>query len=524
MTAAEFQTWSQFLELIGSETGERRLLHGLLQRFVEKNGLESAALYVPTGDGAELEARVGDREFPASWDKPDTGLPHVSLGPATLVYAGPSQLEPAASAELGVALAGAARVLQLRERLKQQRFEASYHGVELEALYDVGLAIAGTLDLEDLSEEILLRAVSLLDARRGALFLAEGDNFRLERTIGGQAREAIAADDPQVVALLGRQEPDQQDLVPGAEFVLGVPIETDLRRDGILIVADKEKRRGVGPFDDSDRRTLSLFANQAAIALENVRLHRQALEKERLEREMELAADIQRRLLPTVLPALPGYELLGWSRPARHVGGDYYDLLELSEGRVGLVVGDVAGKGIPAALMVSTVHTALRLLVDRVSTGPELLERLNAHISATSAPNKFITFFMGVIDPATSSLEYRNAGHNPAVIVSPGGRVRKLPPGGLPLGLWPDGIYETDSMEMGSGDLLCIYSDGITEAVSSRDRDEEFGAERLVEILRHHHEAPLDDVIREVDAVVSEFSRGLPQGDDQTLLLLRKIA
>ena len=522
MTTSEFQTWSEFLELIGSEGGERRLLHGLLERFAQENGLESAAMYLPTGDGIDLEARVGDHEFPAEWDGDVEGLDEVKLGPATLVYAGTDRLEPAAAGELSVALAEAGRVLQLRQRLKQQGFEASYHGVEIEALYDVGLAIAGTLNLEDLTEEILLRAVSLIDARRGALFLAHGDTFRLERTIGGDARSEVAISDPQVSALLGQQALESQDLMPGAEHVLGVPIETDMKRDGILIVADKESRRGVGPFGDTDRRTLSLFANQAAIALENVRLHRQALEKERLEREMELAADIQRRLLPTIIPDLPGFELLGWSRPARLVGGDYYDLLDLSGGTVGLVVGDVSGKGMPAALMVSTVHTALRLLVDRVPLGPELLQRMNAHISATSAPNKFITFFMGAIDPVSSQLHYMNAGHNPALVVQPSGKTTELVPGGLPLGLLPDGSYEGGHLRMGVGDLLCIYSDGITEAVSSKDRDEEFGPGRLVDILRHNHGQPLDRIIQAIDGAATDFSRGLPQGDDQTLLLVRK--
>ena len=145
-------------------------------------------------------------------------------------------------------------------------------------------------------------------------------------------------------------------------------------------MGDKESRRGVGPFLASDRRTLSLFANQAALALENARLHLQALEKERLEREMHLAAEIQRQILPKGAPVVPGYELIGWYRPARQVGGDYYDLFRREDGRVGLVLGDVSGKGMPAALMVSTLHSALRLLLDQTGFGPLLLERLNRHI------------------------------------------------------------------------------------------------------------------------------------------------
>ena len=182
-----------------------------------------------------------------------------------------------------------------------------------------------------------------------------------------------------------------RNLLPGASHLLAVPIETDSKRRGLLVVADKESRHGVGPFAAADKRTLAMFANQAAIALENAYLHRQALEKERLEREVELAAEIQRRLLPTDFPRLEGFELVGWSRPARHVGGDYYDFLSLSEDRVTAVLADVSGKGLPATLMVSTIHSALRLLLDHFRVGPELIARLNHHITDSSAPNKFIT-------------------------------------------------------------------------------------------------------------------------------------
>jgi sigma-B regulation protein RsbU (phosphoserine phosphatase) len=289
----------------------------------------------------------------------------------------------------------------------------------------------------------------------------------------------------------------------------------------MVVVGDKESRRGVGPFLPSDRRTLGLFANQAAIALENARLHLRALEQERLEREMHLAAEIQRQILPKGAPQVPGYQLAGWNRPARQVGGDYYDMFPTRDGRIGLVVGDVSGKGIPAALMVSTLHSALRLLLDQTGIGPPLLEKLNKHILESSMPNKFITMFLAELDPDNGQLLYVNAGHNPALLLRVGGQMEELGSSGVPLGLLPGSRYQAREVTIGPGDLLCIYSDGITEAESVVE--EEFGTDRLGDVLRDHRSDPaLQAVLDSIHESVEEFTRGQPQGDDQTLLALRR--
>jgi sigma-B regulation protein RsbU (phosphoserine phosphatase) len=392
--------------------------------------------------------------------------------------------------------------------------------VELEALYDVGLAVAATLDLERLSEEILLRAVSLLDARRGALYILEGEAYHLEGTFGGEAAATLAAGDSQLAAFLAGGDPPPSEVLPATRFLLGVPIEIENQPRGFLAVGDKESRRGVGPFPPSDRRTLGLFANQAAIALENARLHRQALEKERLEREMHLAAEIQRQILPKGAPAVPGYSLAGWNRPAREVGGDYYDLFPLAEGRFGMVLGDVSGKGIPAALMVSTLHSALRLLLDHSAVGPELLEKLNRHIVESSMANKFITMMIAQLDPATGRLDYLNAGHNPGLLLRRDGTVEELGSSGVPLGLLPSARFAPRVKTLEPGDFLCFYSDGITECEAADD--EEFGMERLTSLLQEFRHRHLQEVLDEIQRATDAFSQGLPQHDDQTVVLLRR--
>ncbi len=433
---------------------------------------------------------------------------------------------------LELLLTGAARALRLRQDLKEQQFQVNYRVVELEALYDVGLAVAATLDLDKLSEEILLRALSLLDARRGALYILEGERYRLERTFGGEAAPWFDRGNAELGEFLAGRGAAPAELLPGARHLLGVPIEIEGSPRGLLAAGDKESRRGVGPFSPADRRTLGLFANQAAIALENARLHLQALEKERLEREMQLAGDIQRRILPREAPAVPGYELIGWNRPARQIGGDYYDLFQRQDGSVGLVVGDVSGKGMPAALMVSTLHSALHLLLDQAGFGPPLLELLNRHVLDSTTANKFITLMLAELDPATGRLTYMNAGHNPGLLLHavPGGAaggagaggftVEELSSSGLPIGVLPGSRFQARTVTLAPGDLLCFYTDGITEAESPAE--EEFGMARLVDLLRGQGHQPLPALLEAVQSATGSFSAGLPQGDDQTVVLLRR--
>ena len=213
---------------------------------------------------------------------------------------------------------------------------------------------------------------------------------------------------------------------------------------------------------------------------------------------------------------------MDWSRPARHVGGDYYDFLRLRDNRVAAVLADVSGKGMPAALMVSTVHSALRLLIDQADVGPELVRRLNHHIAESSAPNKFITLLVAELDPSRAAVRYVNAGHNPALLIGQSGDVKELESGGLPLGLFDNSSYRAGQLELGVGDLVCIYSDGITESASRRD--EEFGVERLVDLLRTTRDRPLSEIVSAVDAAVTDFEDGLNQVDDQTVVLLRRTA
>ncbi len=519
--SAAVDTEDAWADLLRQAEGasDRTLLENLLRAVCEGASVSGAALYLEGDSGFERHLAVGRPEFPERLPEELGELVVTELPRARILHPAPATGK--LPGMVLVALASGIQVYRLRQQLKRRHFEVAYRGVELEALYDVGLAIASTLELQELYEEILLRAVSLLDARRAALYTLDDGVYRLHQTFGGAALEEVDPEDPRLRAILQAKGPEDQRLLPGAEHVLAVPIEVEGSSRGILAMGDKESRHGVGPFAEADRRTLSLFANQAALALENARLHRQALEKERLERELDLASDIQRRLLPTTLPDLPGFEIDGWSRPARHVGGDLYDMVPLEEGSLGLIVADVSGKGMPAALLVSTLSSGLRLLLDHMGAGPTLLERLNRHILESSGSNRFITFFLVHARPNSGDLGYLNAGHNPAILIrAADGRAEELSPCGLPLGMLPGSTYRTRTARMEHGDLLCIFSDGITECPAPDD--EEFGNDRLAAVLRELREEPLPEIVKAIDQATADFACGRPQADDQTVVLLRR--
>lgn len=422
-------------------------------------------------------------------------------------------------------LLGANRLSRL---VKEAEFEVKTRLLELESLYDLGLSLAGQLDLPGLADEVLFRSISLTDARKGTLVLFREDGSPLlERSVGGEIFPPGAStswDLPEgevVVNNAAAAVPTSGMRLSSCQKCLAVAISVLGRRLGVLAVADKEARDGgVLDFTPADARLLSLFANQAAAAIETARLHKEALEKERIERELELAAAIQREILPRSLPQVAGVELAAANLPTRQVGGDYFDLFPLSRGRLGFLVADVSGKGIPAALLVSTVHAAVHLQIDESKTIAELVSRIDRHLQRYAAARKFLTLFFGVLEPDSGILRYVSAGHNPALLASASGPISRLDSTGVPLGIVSNATWREESVGMAPGDLLCVYTDGLTEAVN--EADEEFGLERLSAVFVRGKGLPVQELCDSLLGEVADFAREMPQYDDQTLLLVRR--
>jgi serine phosphatase RsbU (regulator of sigma subunit) len=271
-------------------------------------------------------------------------------------------------------------------------------------------------------------------------------------------------------------------------------------------------------FNEEDLRILTALANVAAAKIENVRLLEESLEKRRLEEDMKMAAEIQTGLLPREAPKVAGYDLVGSNHPCRTVGGDYYDFA-LDDGRLLLALGDVSGKGTPAALLM----TVLRASVRGHWADPQLAEavsRINRTVCQNVPTNKYITFFMAALDPATGKLGYVNAGHNPPLLIRANGSVERLTEGGMVLGFF-DGIgYADGGVEMRAGDTLLAFSDGVTETWNPEG--DEFGEDGLTDLAvrgRGLDAAALqDEILRGLEV----FAAGAKATDDRTLIVLKR--
>ena len=241
-------------------------------------------------------------------------------------------------------------------------------------------------------------------------------------------------------------------------------------------------------------------------------------ERDALEREMNVAREVQLELLPRAVPDFEGLELAGVCRPAVAVGGDYYDYLRYGDGRLGLVIVDVSGKGVPAALLMASLQASVRSLFPTVADPGELQARLNDALCRSSSVARYATAFLADFDPDVRRMTYSNAGHLPGLIIR-GEETIRCEQGGLPIGLFEGVGYETGSLTLAPGDLLALFTDGVTEAPAPDG--EEFGADRLADLLRTYQDRPLDAALQGVLDALLDWSGPVDPHDDVTLVLAR---
>ena len=416
----------------------------------------------------------------------------------------------------------------LREELKQARFAERRRLWEIESLRAIAEALGGTLEPARIAEELLMHATALLDARRGEVWLlAEGSPRREAHLTGAQRTGLCATGECFAAARVGGAvlTPEEAQALPEQGLLdsgrLAVPVTGRRGRLAVLALAEREVRGGTAPFAATDAETLALYASQAAVALENATLHREALEQERLERELELAAAIQRQLLPTSIPCPPGYDIAARSLPSRRVGGDVYDFVATPEGLF-FMLGDVAGKGVPAALMAASLQTAVRLLVQGAADLSDLTRKLHLHLLASTPDTKFATVFMARLRP-TGELEWISAGHNPVLLVSPRGECEQLRAVGPPLGLLPDVSYPSHTVSLDHGSVLVAYTDGLSEAPAPGEDGEDFGLEGIAALAVERRSAPMEHLVSELFEAVASHTGGAPPHDDRTVLALRRL-
>lgn len=513
----------------------------ILDAFARHTRFDSGALYLRTGTELRLAAKslqcvapeildIDVRAEDAVLPSPAVVVPLQSHREAVgLIALSTLQIDDTMDEDVAFVRAGAAFLSTLitNQRLMQETregdFQLKYRLWELESLYDIGLSIASTLNVDELADAILFRMISLTNARRAALFLREEDAFRLYRSFGDVREDFLNAELSE--QLIREEKPlafegDSACLFPDCMTFVAVPIKgSNDAVIGVLAAADRETRDGgIAPFEANELRLLALFANQVAIALENARLHREALEKQAMQRDLELAATIQAAILPKSIPQVEGIEIAALSRPARQVGGDYHAFF-MRDGVLTAIVADVAGKSIPAALLVSALHAVVQLLFAEGREVGEIATELNRHIHNWSAENKFITMIMVSIDRENESIQYVNCGHNPGYLVS-GGRIDTLKSNGLPIGILANSRYMTQTRPFPAGACAVLYSDGITEAEDMAG--EEFGDRRLEALLEQHADCGAEMIRNQIADAVDAFVDEAPQKDDETIVIVRR--
>jgi serine phosphatase RsbU (regulator of sigma subunit) len=300
--------------------------------------------------------------------------------------------------------------------------------------------------------------------------------------------------------------------------MMAVPLQTKERIIGLIYV---DSPYVVCEFTAEDLSLLTVMANIAAIRIENARLAEIEEADRIMLRDLSQAAEIQKRVLPDGAPASPGADVAGFNAACRTVGGDYYDFFPYPDGGVALALGDVSGKGMPASLMMMALHARVQVLAEDPRDLAALMTRLNKATCAKCPSNRFITFFFCVLDPKTGELRYANAGHNPPIIVRASGEAEMLTGGGPVLGILPTAPYGEQRAQLNPGDLLALYSDGVTEA--SDCQFEEFGEERLTEVLRRSRGEPAEAIVEAVRQAVFDFAAGAPQADDITVVVARRV-
>jgi phosphoserine phosphatase RsbU/P len=441
---------------------------------------------------------------------------------------------------------------RLREWLDRKFFREAYNAELI--LTDLAVRVRSITDPAALIQTISNRISEVLHIPRMAVLLRTGNVFRLQQAVGLDMGVGVV---PVESIFLPESSPPIEHLArtsspavlyrnsPEPWFIEANGNEKhaldELRAEVLLPLTGRNKLMGVmvlgpkrseEPYSPSDLRLLASVGAQAGLGLEvndlAQTLAEEAARHQRIQREVEIAREVQERLFPQCIPAIAGVDLAGHCRPALGVGGDYYDMIELDYGQLALAIGDVSGKGIAAALLMASLRASLRGVMDGAYIEPgrhdlaRMVGRLNRLIYESSAVNRYATFFLAIFDPATRGLRYVNAGHNPPLLIRntlENPETLRLEACGPVIGLLRDVEYEEQSLQLRPGDLLLGHTDGISEAMTAAD--EEWGEERMQAAAEAVRDLPAKDVVDALFRAADAFTAGAPQYDDMTLLVLR---
>ncbi len=416
----------------------------------------------------------------------------------------------------------------LQDEGKDKSPFAPQWGNAVTALVRAGRELAARRPLPELFSVILNLATEAVSARRGVLMTLEkgqlvaqaskGEGFRISTAVRDRVLDAKTS---LLVRDVSRDEALRQRLSiveHSVRALMAVPLQTDNNVIGLIYVDSPQFPR---EFSSDDLNLLTVMANVAAIRIERDRLAEVEQAERLMASELEQAAEIQRQFLPAAAPILPGLDLAGYNAACRTVGGDYYDFLPYSDNRVGIMIGDVAGKGMPAALMMTSLQAKVQALAEMPGDPAVVVARLNRSLAATCPRNRFVTFFFSIIDASSGDIAFCNAGHNPPLLVRADGRIERLEGGGPVLGILPAMTYERQQCHMDPGDLLVLYSDGVTEAANPAGEEFE---DRLPELAAKLRDRTAAEIVEAIHEAVKEWIAGQAPADDVTVVVARRVA
>jgi phosphoserine phosphatase RsbU/P len=411
----------------------------------------------------------------------------------------------------------------------------------LALLYNLSQTFNSSLDLDEVLNRVIDEVIVATRAERGFVMLRDGQGRLVFHVARGMDQNTIQ--DPVFQISLGIVEGVARNGQPvltgdaqidprfsmrqsvrllGLRSILCVPLIIKLQILGTVYV---DNRIQAGIFTQDDLDLLSSIAYSAAIAIENARLYQLAVEQGRLERELQVAREVQVSLLPREIPQIPGWEFVARWLPARQVAGDYYDFIPGQEGQLGIVIADVSDKGMPAALFMTLTRSIIRSSTDLAIPPVEAMSRSNRLICEDSTRGMFVTLFYALLDPAHNRMTYVNAGHNPPLFFQTGkrpgqGALSHLDRTGMAMGVEADTPYEQKTLTLNPGDFVVFYTDGITDALNPQGQD--FGMKNLEGVVLAEREHPADQMARVLENELQSFIGQAPLFDDSTFVIVRR--
>ena len=410
---------------------------------------------------------------------------------------------------------------------------------EMVTLHEITHALESSDNLDSLLEYIMQKSQNVMTSEAASLMLVieESNELEFKVTLGPRAVEVKPFRLPLGQGISGWVAQTGEavlisDAYSDPRFDPSFDKRSGFKTDSMLCVPMIHQSKIVGvmtlinkldgkPFNENDQNLFTIFASQAALSIENARLLFAAIEKERLDKELQVAAEIQKLLIPQTIPQSSFLEIAAEYIPCKEVGGDFYDIIKLEDDRFIFVVADVSGKGIPGALVVSNMQATLRAFLEYSDELLPVVSKLNETIIRQTTADRFITFFIGIYDHKKSSFTYINAGHNPPLLVSKKGEIQELKTGGIFIGFMP-WEYEIEEISFNKGDTLVMYTDGLVEAMDSEE--EEFQMTGLKNTIKESLSMNSDQLKEKIIDRVHDHIGAVPLTDDFTLLISRIIA